>query len=226
MTYKDQNFLDSIGESFLKYKEFGARSTQKLIPIHKYVSNILEEIWGDKYDFFFMGLNTKEAKVEGKYYPKDIDVAVLRDNEAVFCLGIKFITSNYKQNANNYFENMMGETANIQANQIPYAHIIIMRYETPYYKKNNSGKPDKIEVISKKDIQKYLNLIFDSKQAHRPTGLCIFLIGIDENTNEVSKTNLEEAFGFDFAKLMISKLSPDTFFEEISSYKNFLEQKD
>jgi hypothetical protein len=56
--------------------------------------------------------------------------------------------------------------------------------------------------------------------------LCIFLIGIDENTNEVSKTNLEEAFGFDFAKLMISKLSPDTFFEEISSYKNFLEQKD
>jgi hypothetical protein len=154
--YKESEFLKSIRESFAMYKKHGARSTQKLIPIHKYVTEILKKIWGDDCQYFFMGEGTKEATVEGKYYPKDIDIAVMKNDRAIFCLGIKFITSNYKQNANNYFENMMGETANIQANQIPYAQLIVMRYETPYYNKNNSTTPSKIEIISKKDIQKYL----------------------------------------------------------------------
>ena len=223
--YKEQKFLNSVSESFAKYKEFGPRSTQKLIPIHKYLSEMLRHIWGKNYDFHFMGIDSKEAKVEGKYYPKDIDVAVLKEGEPVYCLGIKFITSNYKQNANNYFENMMGETANIQANKIPYAHLIIMRYQTPYYKKNFSEKPDKIEIISRKDIQKYLNLIYDSPQAHRPSELCIFLVDIDETTSKVSKTNLVEAFGDDFSELMINKLSLEHFFSEMQGYKNYLELK-
>ena len=120
---------------------------------------------------------------------------------------------------------MMGETANIQANKIPYAHLIIMRYQTPYYKKNFSEKPDKIEIISRKDIQKYLNLIYDSPQAHRPSELCIFLVDIDETTSKVSKTNLVEAFGDDFSELMINKLSLEHFFSEMQGYKNYLELK-
>ncbi len=52
-------------------------------------------------------------------------------------MGLKFVTSNYKQNANNYFESMMGETANIQRQNIPYAQVIVLRYETPYYKKKD-----------------------------------------------------------------------------------------
>lgn len=47
---------------------------------------------------------------------------------------------------------MMGETANIQRNNIPYAQIIVLRHETPYYKKgldNQKNKtPEKIEVIN------------------------------------------------------------------------------
>lgn len=117
---------------------------------------MLRAIWGKKYSVCYMGASSKEAKVPGKYYPKDIDIAVIDNKTPVFCLGIKFITSNYKQNANNYFENMMGETANLQASQIPYAHIIIMRHQTPYYEKNNSETPKKTEIINKKDITKYL----------------------------------------------------------------------
>ena len=49
--YKEQKFLNSISESFAKYKEFGPRSTQKLIPIHKYLSEILKHIWGDSHKF-------------------------------------------------------------------------------------------------------------------------------------------------------------------------------
>ncbi len=167
--------------------------------------------------------DTKEAKVEGKYYPKDIDVAIIKNDKAIFCLGIKFITSNYKQNANNYFENMMGETANIQANQIPYVHLIIMRYETPYYKKNDAETASKIEIISKKDIQKYLNLIYDTPQAHRPNELCIFLVDIKEETGKVIKTDTIAAFGDEFAELIEDKLSPENFFKQIESYKKFVE---
>ncbi|WP_159469122.1 hypothetical protein [Dyadobacter sp. 3J3] len=224
--YHENDFLESISSSFLKYKEYGARSTQKLYPIHKYITDILKKIWDDKYEYFFLGEGSKEAKIDGKYYPKDVDIAVFKDGKTIFCLGIKFITSNYKQNANNYFESMMGETANIQANKIPYAHIIVMRYETPYYKKNDSSISSKIEIISRKDIQKYLNLIYDTPQAHRPSDLCIFLVDIDEKTNIVKKTNINNAFGEDFANLIEQKLSPENFFKEIENYKNYIEVLD
>jgi hypothetical protein len=118
---------------------------------------------------------------------------------------------------------MMGETANIQANQIPYAHLIVMRYETPYYKKNDSITPKKIEIITKKDIQKYLNLIYDMPQAHRPNELCIFLVDIDEKTGEVVKTYNQKAFGDEFTDLIESKLSPENFFNQIANYKKYVE---
>jgi hypothetical protein len=170
-----------------------------------------------------MGENSIEKTVEGKYYPKDIEVAITQNEKTVFCLGIKFITSNYKQNANNYFESMMGETANIQANQIPYAHLIVMRHKTPYYKKNNSITANKIETISKKDIQKYLNLVYDMPQAHRPNELCIFLVDIDEETGKVVKTDNENAFGKEFTDLIEDKLSPENFFRQIANYKKYVE---
>lgn len=97
--YNEQEFIRSIEESFEMYKKYGARSTKKLIPIHKYMAEVLKTIWGDAYELAFMGEDSKEAKVEGKYYPKDIDITVMKQNKVFFCLGIKFITSNYKQNA-------------------------------------------------------------------------------------------------------------------------------
>lgn len=115
MIYNEKDFLKAIEQSFKAYKEKGARSTAKLKPIHKFVAETLAKIWGNTFEIKYMGDTASEATVEGKYYPKDIDITVLEGEKPVFCLGIKFVTSNYKQNANNYFENMMGETANIQA---------------------------------------------------------------------------------------------------------------
>jgi hypothetical protein len=138
MIYSEKDFIKAIELSFKAYKEKGARSTAKLKPIHKFVADTLQNIWGNSFEYHYIGGdNTKEMTVEGKYYPKDIDITVSENEKAIFCLGIKFVTSNYKQNANNYFENMMGETANIQAvGGLPYAQLIILRHETPYYQKN------------------------------------------------------------------------------------------
>ncbi|GHT20668.1 hypothetical protein FACS189419_00150 [Planctomycetales bacterium] len=187
-------FIVAVEESFRMYKMHGARSTEKLKPLHRHIADILQSIWGNGFDVYYLGTDSKELTIEGKYYPKDIDITVTKNDKPVFCLGIKFVTSNYKQNANNYFESMMGETANIQAlGTLPYAQLIILRHETPYYKKNYAEHPSKIEVINDKDIQKYLNLVFDSPQAHRPNYIGIQVINLDEVTGKVVFTNLENS---------------------------------
>ena len=185
MKYKEQELIKAIEASFKAYKDFGARSTAKLKPIHKYLADTMANIWGKSYSVHFLGEENKEMTIDGKYYPKDIDITVAKNGQPVFCLGIKFITSNYKQNANNYFENMMGETANIQAiGNLPYAQFLIFRLETPYYLKNETEIPSKIEKINDKDITKYLKLMYDHPQAHRPDYLGIQLIDIDEKNRK------------------------------------------
>jgi hypothetical protein len=194
MIYNDKDFIKAVEQSFKMYKLHGARSTAKLKPIHKFVANTLTDIFGKTYKLHFIGDETKEMTVEGKYYPKDIDITVSKNDKPVFCLGIKFVTSNYKQNANNYFENMMGETANIQATQLSYAQFIILRRETPYYEKNETEIPSKIEIGNDKDISKYLNLMYDTPQAHRPNYLSIQLININEKTGKVTLTDIDKFF--------------------------------
>jgi len=194
MKYNEQEFLKALEASFIAYKEHGARSTAKLKPIHKLIADTLANIWGKAYSIYFLGEESKEMTVEGKYYPKDIDITVTKNEKPVFCLGIKFVTSNYKQNSNNYFENMMGETANIQAvGNLPYAQLLILRRQTPYYLKNETEIASKIEIINDKDISKYLKLLFDNPQAHRPNYLGIQLIDIDEKTRKVSLSKIDES---------------------------------
>jgi len=178
--YNENDFLKALSQSFKNCLECGARSTEKLKPIHLFLAKTLQDIFGKSYETHYLGENSKELTVEGKYYPKDIDMTVTHNEKPVFCLGLKFVTSNYKQNANNYFEGMMGETANIQRQNIPYAQVIVLRYETPYYKKGldeqKDKTPSKIEVINQKDLSKYVNLVFDTQQAH-PSFCYRYLIG-------------------------------------------------
>jgi hypothetical protein len=222
MIYNELEFVKAIEQSFKAYKEKGARSTAKLKPIHKFVAGILAKIWDKEFKIYYLGDDTKEATVEGKYYPKNIDITVLDSEKPVFCLGIKFVTSNYKQNSNNYFENMMGETANIQAvGGLPYAQLIILRHETPYYQKNETERPSKIEIINDKDISKYLKLYFDIPQSHRPNYIGILIINIDEKTGKVTLTNLEQSFSKEIANLLSKALSVKSFFDNIYNYKDY-----
>jgi hypothetical protein len=220
--FDEKSFITAVEESFRKYKERGARSTEKLKPIHRYFASVLKAIWGNGFETHYLGTDTKELTVTGKYYSKDIDIAITRREKPVFCLGIKFVTSNYKQNANNYFESMMGETANIQAlGGLPYAQLIVLRHETPYYEKNETEIPKKIEIINDKGIQKYLNLVFDSPQAHRPNFIGIQVIDLDEKTGKVSLTPVEKSFSENVAKLLKEKLALSHFFNEIKQYKDY-----
>jgi hypothetical protein len=222
MSYNEQTFLTAIENSFIQYKLHGARSNKKLKPLHLFVADTLRQIWGSDAQIHFMGEGVKELAVQGKFYSKKIDISVSIDKKPVFCLGVKFVTSNYKQNANNYFEGMMGETANIQSTRIPYAHLIILRYQTPYYKKNNAVTPHKTEIINKKDLQKYLNLMSDSNQVHSPQMLGIKLVDIDEKSHSVVSTDVNSVFGDPFAQQLESVCSVANMFALIQAYKDSL----
>jgi len=223
--YNENDFLKALSQSFKNYLEFGARSTEKLKPIHLFLANTLQNIFGKDYETHYLGENSKELTVEGKYYPKDIDITVTHNEKPIFCLGFKFVTSNYKQNANNFFEAMMGETANIQRQNIPYAQIIVLRHETPYYKKGlekqKDKKPLKIEIINQKDLSKYVNLVFDTQQAHRPFAIGILLVEINETTCEVKKINLNSVFDSNFVEVLETKVSVFNLFQEVINFAKF-----
>lgn len=228
--YIEKNFIKAISESFKKYIEYGARSTEKLKPIHSFVAQTLQKIFGEGYELHFMGENSKEIKVEGKYYDKYIDITVTKDKKPVVCLGIKFVASNYKQNSNNYFEGMMGETANIQAlKDLPYYQLIVLRHQTPYYSKTTQRtgvkEPSKIEVINEHNLQKYIKLAYDTDQAHKPYAIGIMLIDLDEKDANVTPLKANELFEGKFAELMESKLSVENLFAEIDNYRKFIEIK-
>jgi hypothetical protein len=225
-SFNKEDLEAALSQSFKNYEESGPRSTEKLKPLHQYFAGALKNIWGEEYGIHYLGDRTKEFTVSGKYYEKVIDITVTDKNKPIFCLGLKFVTSNYKQNANNYFEGMMGETANVQALRcLPYAQMIILRYETPYYKKSKDyysiREKTKDEIINTKDLQKYLNLTFDIAQAHRPHILGIVLIIINETTKKVVCLSPGDYFEKKFADLLESSLSAKHFFDEIIKFKKY-----
>jgi hypothetical protein len=223
--YDEQNFLTALSTSFEKYLNHGSRSTEKLKPIHAFLAGTLQGIFGKRYEIQYLGTNSTELTVEGKYYPKDIDITVTYQGNPIFCLGLKFVTSNYKQNANNYFEGMMGETANIQRQNIPYAQVLILRHETPYYKKGfdeqKNKQSSKTEIINQKDLTKYMKLIFDTPHAHRPFAIAILLVDIDEETCQVKKALLKSKLDTDFLTLLETKASLHHLFSEVKSFAKF-----
>ena len=193
-------FIKVINTSFAAYnKKGGARSNKKLIPIHKFLSEIILGKLKKGYLIKSLGIGDgKEATVDGKYYPKDLDVAVFKDDKIIATVSFKFVTSNYQQNANNYFENLMGETANIRRQNIGFAHFLVLRGHTLYYSKNKGnlrGKEKKIEIISDKHLQKYIKLFNDMDFPHKPDliGICL----LDFNKNKKAEfVNLDN---FDFS---------------------------
>ena len=129
----ENSFLNAISESFKAYNKYGARSNKKLIPIHKWFAEVIESRLGNKYYTRCLG-NGGEHKLNGKYYPKDLDISIFNKetDKLVATISFKFVTSNYKQNANNYFENLLGETANIRRVNVGFAHFLVLRGHTLY----------------------------------------------------------------------------------------------
>ena len=87
---------------------------------------------------------------------------------------------NYSQNSNNYFENMLGETANIRCGHCPYFQIFIILDKLPYY--NKDKRITKWETFTDHNISKYVVLSKDDVDVyfHTPNKTLIYVIHVPD----------------------------------------------
>ena len=186
----NQEFLTVVGNSFRKFLETGSRSNEKLKILHGAIARDLKERLGDGYSVQSLGVgNGKEMKIDGRYIDKAVDITILKNYKPIAGIGVKFVMQNYSQNSNNYFENMLGETANIRCANIPYFQIFIIPDKLPYYKKD--GTIQKWEEFSVHNSEKYLTLSKDDIQTsiHTPTKTLLFVVHLPEIEVEVRDKN-------------------------------------
>ncbi len=159
---------EHIIKSLKEYANNGERSSAKLIPIHQKIKNDVSKYLISNYKVKNLGSFSldsekslsKEKKFQGRYYDKKIDISFFLDRKEIGGIGVKIPIANINQNFNNYFENMLGETANIRSNNIPYFQVIIFPIKTLYFKKN--GTVSKIEQVNLNKFDKYLKLSKDN----------------------------------------------------------------
>jgi hypothetical protein len=168
-----------------------------------------------------MSLGTgKEYKIDGKYYSKISDVAILRNGKPILILSIRFVTSNYAQNSINYFENLLGESANIRRIGVRFAHFLILRGHTPYYAKASGkkkrGKLKKKEILSENHIKKYVKLFKDKNFPHKPDVLGMTII--DFKKKHPYFPDLKKELGFndkEIIRIIKNEFSIETFIKRV-----------
>lgn len=112
--------------------------------------------------------DSKEKTISGVYMDKKVDISIFKNNKPLAAIGVKFIMSNYLQNSNNYFENMLGETANIRSNGIAYFQVFVLPDSLPYFNEKEQGIT-KVEHIKKHYIDKYIKLSYSNPDIHMHT---------------------------------------------------------
>ena len=188
----NKQFLQTIKKSFIKFLETHPRSNKKLIILHGAIANDIKNKLGREYEIKSLGMGEgKEGKLDGRYMEKKIDILISKDKNDIVGIGVKFVMNNYSQNSNNYFENMLGETANIRTSNKEYFQILILPEEMPYY--NDDGKITKWDKITNHNIEKYIVLSKDNteKYLHTPIKTLLFIIKLPKCDHKKITTRLE-----------------------------------
>lgn len=184
----NEEFLSLIGDSFKKYLYTGSRSNEKLKILHGGIAKDLQNRLGNDYQICSLGIgNGKEVKLNGRYTEKVVDITIKKAGKSIAGIGVKFIMQNYSQNSNNYFENMLGETANIRCANIPYFQIFIIPDILPYFE--DGGTIKKWEKFSHHNSEKYMVLSKDDFESlrHTPVKTLLFVVHLPEIEVEINK---------------------------------------
>lgn len=190
----NSQFLAVLKKSFKVYLQTDARSNKKLCVLHGEISKDLNERLGDsRYSVYSLGYgDLKERKISGRYMDKSVDVTIAENGKAIAGIAVKYVMSNYFQNSNNYFENMLGETANIRSAHLPYYQILIIPDKLPYFLKG--GSVSKSEMIKEHYLDKYIKLSGDDveKYYHTPNKTLVFLIHIQSDDEQRTFADKDE----------------------------------
>ena len=177
----NKQFLQLVANSFTRFLETSPRSNEKLKVLHGKIAADLSDNLGEQYSIKSLGLGKgKEGKLNGRYMDKTVDILISKGEDDLAGIGVKFVMNNYSQNSNNYFENMLGETANLRANRKKYFQILIIPEEMPYY--DNRGNIQKWEKITKHNIDKYIALSNDDTDIflHTPIKTLLFIVKFNQ----------------------------------------------
>lgn len=171
-------------QSYQKVLDHGVRSKEKTKVLHGWVQDEMRRELGDEYAFTGQTPDTtREAKVSGMYYDKDVDVLIARDGQELGVISIKFVISNYWQNSVNYIEQQIGETANLRRRNIVYGNLFCVTNPIPY--KNRRGEITRLERLRDHDVRRYAKLRSDYEHAHAPDEMAIGIVDIDVHRDEI-----------------------------------------
>ncbi|MGZ9800417.1 hypothetical protein ACXYRK_01735 [Mycoplasma sp. AC1221] len=193
----NNKILEILKESFVSYIINGSRSNRKLRILHSQIAkdifNKLKQL-KDKNDIYkVVSLDLKDGKEEkicGRYMDKTVDILIKKNDVNFAAVGVKFIMSNFKQNKNNYFENLLGEVANIRSANIPYYQILFIPEKLPYFSKN-AGIIKKWETVTENDLIKYRILGKDNTKIYFHSPEKIFIGIIDFNYDNIDFKDYE-----------------------------------
>ncbi len=203
-------FLKCIELSFRKFLETHPRSNQKLKILHGQIASDLSAILGQDYLISSLGFEKgKEAKIQGRYIDKNVDITIFRDKTAIAGIGVKFVMQNYSQNSNNYFENMLGETANIRSCRIPYFQIFIIPDKIPHY--NDKKIITKWETFSAHNSHKYLVLSRDNIDTfvHTPTKTLLYVIKLPDIDTQIANKAEYDSYYTNLQNLTVENTNTD-----------------
>ena len=83
--------------------------------------------------------SAQERAASSIYYDKNVDVLISRDRHDLDIINVKFVISNYWQNSINYFEQQIGETANLRRRNITYGNLFCATNPIPYKKRSDGN---------------------------------------------------------------------------------------
>ena len=205
MEEKIENVLLICLDNIIKYSK---RSNKRIIPLHTFLGNNISK--NIKY----------EVKLKGLFNDKNVD---LYSDYIKTAYEVKLIVCNYKQNSNNYFENMIGATINLKQNGYRVVQLVFIPKYLPHF--NKEGILKSIEYISDRDIQKYEKLMRKRNYCPDNLLLCVFDTGNEEYLknnidNKLNNNELYESYNIS----IVSKFNKDiqTFMDEYGNIEKFI----
>lgn len=149
------------------------RSNKILFPLHSAIAKIVSQHTSYK----VISLPEKEYHFVSDIGSKNVDIAVVDENNNLkAAIMFKSIKSEYNKNANNYYENMKGESSLFIDNNIPVYQIIFI--PTAVRHKNNKGEKT-FETPNKNSYNHYCNFISNHSSYWNKLKLGVFYFDVN-----------------------------------------------
>lgn len=215
----EKSFLRVLSISYQAGFRHGNRSNKKLVLIHRWFGAQIRRALGEDYSVKSLGVGeNRAATMEGKYYPKSVDIAVLKAGRFIAAISFKFVAAHCDQNTSRCFDGMLAEAANIRRAGVGFAHFVVLRGHTPHYEKVRgvlNKTPKKIDKLSEADLLKYIKLFDDVDFPHKPEALGLAVVDFNCN-GQARRADLHRLqFGAEMINILETKLAVASFIKKV-----------